>query len=100
MPFAARPERFAGSEWWRVYVDSNPRVLVRYRDYAVRIAELLAADEAQFRRDSRLGLDAQTDRSAPERGASERRRSERDSAPTEPEPAPDPEPRRSWRRQR
>jgi hypothetical protein len=55
VPFAVRPEHFAGNDWWRVYVDGNPRVLLRYREYAQQVAEVLAADEAQFRRASRLG---------------------------------------------
>jgi hypothetical protein len=49
----ARPEWLAGHHWWRVYVGGHPKVLVRYRDNAVRAAEALAADEARFRREAR-----------------------------------------------
>jgi hypothetical protein len=50
-----RPEWLAGRHWWRVYVGGHPKVLVRYREHAVRAAEALAADEAQFRREARAG---------------------------------------------
>ncbi|MCA8965003.1 MAG: hypothetical protein H6838_11475 [Planctomycetes bacterium] len=48
----ARPEWLAGRYWWRVYVARHPKVLLRYRDSAVAVAEAIAADEAQFRRDA------------------------------------------------
>jgi hypothetical protein len=49
----ARPEWLAGHHWWRVYVGGHPKVLVRYRENALRAAEALAADEARFRREAR-----------------------------------------------
>lgn len=50
----ARPEWLAGRFWWRVYVARHPKVLLRYRDSAMAVAEAIAADEAQFRRDAQV----------------------------------------------
>jgi len=47
-----RPEWLAGRFWWRVLVAGHPKVLVRYDQYAVPVAEQLAADELQFRREA------------------------------------------------
>ena len=53
VPWEVRPEWLAGHHWWRIYVRGHPKVLVRYRENAVRAAEALAADEARFRREAR-----------------------------------------------
>jgi len=50
--FEARPEWLAGRNWWRIYVAGNPKVLVRYREFAIEAAKALAADEARFRREA------------------------------------------------
>ncbi|HZN39298.1 MAG TPA: hypothetical protein VFD82_10880 [Planctomycetota bacterium] len=47
-----RPEWLAGRHWWRIYIDRHVKVLVRYKENAIRAAEALAADEAQFRREA------------------------------------------------
>jgi hypothetical protein len=49
MLWEVRPEWLAGRYWWRVYVGGNPKVLVRYAEFAVPAAEALAADELRFR---------------------------------------------------
>lgn len=49
--YEVRPEWLAGRYWWRIFVAGNPKVLVRYRRYALAAAEALAADEAHYRRD-------------------------------------------------
>lgn len=67
VPYSVRPEHFAGNDWWRACVDGNPRVLLRYREYALQVAEVLAADEAQFRRASRLGGEVAMSRATPPR---------------------------------
>ncbi|MGE3175448.1 MAG: hypothetical protein AB7O97_22680 [Planctomycetota bacterium] len=50
--YEVRPEWLAGRYWWRIYVAGNPKVLVRYRHFAIQAAESLAADEALARRRS------------------------------------------------
>jgi hypothetical protein len=51
--YEVRPEWMAGRYWWRIYVAGNPKVLVRYRQFAIQAAESLAADEAMSRREAR-----------------------------------------------
>jgi hypothetical protein len=51
VPLTLKPELLAGNTWWRVHVDGHPKVLVRHRDHAIRVGELLAADEALLRRE-------------------------------------------------
>ena len=47
-----RPEWMAGRHWWRIYIAGHVKVLVRYKENAIRAAEALAADEARFRREA------------------------------------------------
>ena len=47
-----RPEWLAGRYWWRIFIAGHVKVLVRYQENAVRAAEALASDEAQFRRET------------------------------------------------
>ncbi|GAB4155541.1 MAG: hypothetical protein Fur0037_23930 [Planctomycetota bacterium] len=83
--FTVRPERFAGKHWWRVLIEGNPRVLLRFREYATQVARAMAADEARFRREATSGAEAEA-RSAGGTGG-------RAPDPGESEPRP-----RSWRR--
>lgn len=54
VPYVLKPEFLAGDYWWRVWVAGHPKVLVRHREQAERVAELLADDEAQVQRE-RMG---------------------------------------------
>jgi hypothetical protein len=53
--FELRPEWLAGRFWWRIYVARHPKVLVRSLEHATAAARALAADEAQFRRETGAG---------------------------------------------
>ncbi|MFO1078392.1 MAG: hypothetical protein U1E73_11780 [Planctomycetota bacterium] len=48
-----RPEWLAGHHWWRVFLQGHNKVLLRHREHAIRVAEILADDEAQLRREQR-----------------------------------------------
>lgn len=48
--WVVRPTWIAGHYWWRVVVGGHPKVLVRHAEFAVPVAENLAADEMQYRR--------------------------------------------------
>lgn len=50
-----RPEWLAGRYWWRVLVAGHPKVLVRYEELAIPVAEALAADELRFRHEAAAG---------------------------------------------
>lgn len=47
-----RPEWLAGRFWWRAYVGGHPKILVRYVETAVAVAEAVAAEAGRFRRES------------------------------------------------
>ncbi len=47
-----RPEWLAGSYWWRVLVAGHPKLLLRHREHAMRVAETVADDEAHHRREA------------------------------------------------
>lgn len=51
----ARPEWVAGHYWWRIYLQGHSKVLLRHRDHAIRVAELMAYDEALVRREQEAG---------------------------------------------
>ena len=46
-----RPEWLAGRFWWRVYLGGHPKVLVRFPDSGVVVAEALARDELRLRQE-------------------------------------------------
>ncbi|MEZ5654243.1 MAG: hypothetical protein R3E87_27220 [Burkholderiaceae bacterium] len=50
-----RPEWLAGRYWWRIHLDGHGKVLLRHLDHAIRVAEILADDEALHRREVRSG---------------------------------------------
>ena len=56
--YEVRPEWLAGRNWWRVYVARSPEVLLRSREYAIRVAEVLALDEALCRQQAGSSTDA------------------------------------------
>jgi hypothetical protein len=50
IPWVVRPEWLAGRHWWRVVVGGHPKVLVFALEFATQAAEVLATDEAEYRR--------------------------------------------------
>jgi hypothetical protein len=52
IPWEVRPEWLAGRYWFRIYINGHPKVLMRHQDNAAAVADALAADEAQFRREA------------------------------------------------
>ncbi|MBL8733703.1 MAG: hypothetical protein JNN13_15130 [Planctomycetes bacterium] len=49
----ARPEWLAGRYWWRVFLNGHSKVLLRHREHAIRVGEILADDEVLLRREQR-----------------------------------------------
>jgi hypothetical protein len=45
----------AVDNWWRIYLQGHSKVLLRHREHAIPVAEILAKDEAQLRREQRQG---------------------------------------------
>ena len=48
-----RPVWLAGHYWWRVFMQGHNKVLMRHREHAIRVAEIIAEDEAMLRREQR-----------------------------------------------